>query len=679
MPYAKQAPKFFFLVLWLQALTWCKNHPKHAPIPIIYEASDKQLPLADQAKENALYKPNKDADWYPEFDAKFHFDPDFNRPPKAGYVLNKADNTQANVACNADYGSNDHVQMPAIEPRLHPSDQSKNKLIFDFERLIKQMRQEADARRNIIWDVKGNRLTRVVSNISHSSISLYTPEDYVVQGLNIYRAAAKICRLYGQGSAVFEQKAHEFMKYYSDCSEQTEEFWINTTKKINQAVVLHLQKRLFNDKALNLINEKLRLAENYVGLDDTHYNVTTIFTIQNHKFALEDKQAFKLTDQQKNDYINRKKQTWYSHLDPLETLFLNAYVNKFLDGNHYIPTQLRKIPGLRNAYQKSLWKYDKNHQKKLLATYYHSGSLASPIQYKDQNSRRADWQITKDNWNQVQQKDKNIEVLSLNYNMNVPGFDNLQEKKIVQDTTEIVGADRLMNLSINGIGTSSNVYDKYIQLVGYIVSFYEKQYPILCASFTNELKDKTFFRKSIKFLNKNSKESRDQKIKHIKNPKDKRFFELLIALEKRVKGSATWHNLKQTKALINGNPNATTCAIYIAFIAFMGSLNQDKIIPTILFNCKSGKDRTGLMSLLVDAYIILMRCPSLTQDEVINVLIHTGHYQLLAAINGGMAGRFGLKPVQADQVTRNGTAQLFTKAARLTEIDLIKQQVETIA
>ncbi|CAH2560018.1 Tyrosine/serine-protein phosphatase IphP-type family protein [Cardinium endosymbiont of Oedothorax gibbosus] len=523
----------------------------------------------------------------------------------------------------------------------------------DFAVLIHGLRRIADLKRGIRWDVSGDRLIREVAD---GKDSLYAAEDYAVQILNIYRAAKRTSDVYGKNGALFASMANRFMDYYGNEVEKSEEFWIQKIKNENTKVVSKLHKIVFPNQDMDAINKKLRLAENYVGLDDTHYNVTTTFTIEGKKFGLEDKKWLTLTERQKQAYLNRKSQKWYKRLDPFEQKLIDAYLNKFLDGNHYIPTQIRNLPGCRNAYQKRILAYDQNNNPTVLGRYYHSGALVSLIQDKDPTISQ---QITQENWNQILQhaQDQGIEVMSLNHNTDfiVPFLGNFGEKHIVEPVKRIVGAKRFIYLPINHIGTLTRpIFKNQVnKLVQESTNFYQKRYPNLCDAFI-----------------KGTKMDRKKQIEQIKDPKDQDYFNRLEQLKEPAENSDIKNTRIHNVDAVTNNYYADIASNYIACKAVLG---QATSTAPVLFFCKSGKDRTGCTSSWGDKNIIGMNHSSLAEDKDIEIsrqLVQTGHYQFLASVNGGMPGRFGMKPVRVNTITSNFTQQLFPKAARSTAIDL---------
>ncbi|WP_342265067.1 inositol phosphate phosphatase SopB [Cardinium endosymbiont of Philonthus spinipes] len=509
------------------------------------------------------------------------------------------------------YASNDEP-TPPIPPLCKPEETNVS---FDLKKEIEEMRKEADKSRGCTWQLSGDKLTRVVGN---SCNSLYAIEDYVVIGLNIYRAAKKVCELYKKNESEIVDDASRFLHYYKDEFERYHDYeknqkaaeeahWIQTIKNINEAVVLYLQNNLFPGVALDIINKQLRLAENYVGLEDTHYDVTTVFKIKGKEFELEDKKSFPLTEKQKEKIRNRASEHWFKRLDEFEKKLFNAYVDKFLDDKHYTPTQLRDIIGCRNAYEKKVWYYDQNH-KILLGHYFHSGSLASPYAREDEESRAADWEITQQNWEQVRQKFNNMVWLSLNRNMggqNIPFLKKLSEKKIVEDTRKAVGPDQFMNFSIN------------------------------------ELATKPIFKDLVRTLPSNLPGSSESLVhnKEVEDSKNKKYCKSHERLNKAAEQFDA-SNLWKQNTTLNDNCFANLAADCALCKMLLGE--------HIGISCKSGKDRTGMMSSWIDSKIIRAHYPDLDQKNspVYKYLAYSGHYQLLASINGGMPGRFGMKNVR---------------------------------
>ncbi|CCM09784.1 protein of unknown function [Cardinium endosymbiont cEper1 of Encarsia pergandiella] len=565
---------------------------------------------------------------------------------------NRSDLTPPSISKIADPNpiAGNKPKNKAIEELLKSVDHKKNNADFDFETTIEILRKIADAKRGIRWHLSGDNLIREVID---KSDSLYAAEDYVVQIINIYRAAKKICELYEKNGTPFEKMAHTFMEHYKYDEKETEDFWIEAVKDINKKVVAELHQIVLPNEKISLINTKLRLAENYVGLDDTHYNVTTVFKINDKKFGLEDKKWLQLTEKQKSAFRNRKSANWYNRLDPFEQKLIDRYFDKFLEGSHYLPTQIRNVPGCRNGYQKKILAYDQNNNPTTLGRYYHSGALVSPTQWKDET-------ITKDNWEQIKAFVKNIECISLNHNILPPTLGG--EEHIVEGTRRVVGDNQFIYIPINELGTFTTPMFKpqVNKLIEESIHLHNSK----------KNKDKTRYKGLCKAFKEGNKKDRQKEIENVKNLKDKRYFSTLHLLkeaaEKTDYENKVMHNFIQPR----NNYYATIGSNYIACKAVLGEKNSTS---SVLFSCKSGKDRTGFMSLLVDANMISIHDPSLDIDKETKVytnLAYASHYQFLASVNGGMAGRFGMKPVRNNEISRNMTNALFPKAALYTSINL---------
>ncbi|MDD9139896.1 MAG: tyrosine-protein phosphatase [Candidatus Cardinium sp.] len=492
---------------------------------------------------------------------------------------------------------------------------------LDFAKEIQKLREAADQKRGITWKLTGDSLLR--DALAVSCHSFYAAEDYVVIIMNSYRAGAKIALLYGEDEGIFKEKAASFMHtytanaFYTSCDEN---FWTDQTKILNKEIILLLQERIFPYESLEGINKKLRRAENYVGLDDTHYNVTTQFKIGNKIFGLEDKKWLKLTPDQQEEFKNRQSKNWYRCLDFFEKKLVDAYVPKFLEGRHLIPTQIRSIPGCRNAYQKNVLAYDAKGNATVLGSYYHSATLASLIE-----DAAASDQIAQHNWAQVNAADRNTIVMVLNNDVELKfGSYNLSEKKIIEQTRYIVNdTNRLMYIPVNTPGM-----------------------------FTTPI-----FKHQVKELIKDSK-AKDTSLAH------NTFLEKVKSLEQIADSSDSTNRVKH---LIN--PSNHYAAIGANYIACRAILNQGKkqAYPSVLFNCKSGKDRTGYISYLADAAIIHSIYPTVGQEEIIRQAVAMGaHQQFLSSVNGGMPGRFGMKPV-ASNFTMKTIGSL--TPVRITPID----------
>ncbi|MBX9890390.1 MAG: hypothetical protein K2X94_03920 [Amoebophilaceae bacterium] len=513
----------------------------------------------------------------------------------------------------------------------------KQEASFKFEAAIEDMLKAADQKRGITWmlDKKGNLLR----DATHSTGKVYASQDYVVQILSICRAATRMCELYHKEEKLvkpFEKIANFFIKQHQNKPEyaaRDEKAWVKEVKGINRTIVDLLHK-IFPEKSQDDLNNELRIIENYAGLEDTHYDITTTVKIEGEKFDIEDKKWLKLTTEQQEEFTNRQAKFWYKNLTDLERRLVDRYEKELTDNNHYIPTQIRNLPGCRNAYKKSIWAYDQEKRKVRLGRYGHTATLSAFKTHPADSDK-----ICKQNWDQLckhASTKRALNFICLNHNQCSGPFGLSAEKKIVEQTKKVVNdadANNFIGLPINYAGTFSEAV-----FTPQFLNLYKECRPIL--------KDT--------------------------DPKQSFFEEKLLELKEMADCTPGLSRIKYT--ISRENLYAEAGANYIACRSFLNSQHDDDGITEVV-SCKSGKDRTGFVSLLSDAKLIeaYLRANAMgdkaTEKAIKKALAGSGHVQLLAALNGGMAGKFGLKGYMNRQNTDNDVNDLlFCKSALLTSI-----------
>ncbi|WP_339044436.1 tyrosine-protein phosphatase [Cardinium endosymbiont of Tipula unca] len=230
----------------------------------------------------------------------------------------------------------------------------------------------------------------------------------------------------------------------------------------------------------------------------------------------------------------------------------------------------------------------------------------------------------------------------------------------MEQTERIVGESSFMYLPISAVGalTSPKFKDHVNKLIKETVGFYNTTYPKLCES----LNPDTLLE---------NKEALQAQINDIKDLQDKAYFNRLSPL-KQSAVSADWKNTyTQNKNIITDNYYANIATNYITCKTMLAE-RRGKSDASVLFSCKSGKDRTGVISYLVDGSIICANNPALNPTATYKALACASHVQILASLNGGMPGRFGMKPVSLNQIARDAqtSGQLFPRTAHWTNIPL---------
>ena len=471
---------------------------------------------------------------------------------------------------------------------------------FDFKKEIEAMREAADKKRGITWTLTGDNLLR---DATQSTGSVYASQEYVVQIISICRAATRMCELYEkeeQGKK-FESIAQDCIRQYQQdprCAARDEQAWFNQVEHTNKFIVGLLQG-IFPEKSCTALSKELRIIENYAGLEDTHYNVTTISNLIGQKFNLEDKKWLKLTDAQKAAFIGRKTLPWYTNLSELEQRLVDHYLDKFLDDNHCIPTQIRNLPGCRNAYQTRLLACDEKGNSVPLTQYAHLATLSAL-----NTEREISDAICAANWDQLCQHvsdPKALKFICLNHNQDAAVFRYVGEKQIIEQTKRVMGEDAFTCFPINHMGRlltpvfKPQVYELY----------------------------------------------KEGKLFKAEDPESAPFREKLDALKAVADSSDGINKIKHN--MPSENLYAEASSDYIFCKSFLNRKQKKEGITEVV-SCKSGKDRTGYISFLSDAKLIKAHLRDLaTEEDVQNVLATTAHVQFLAGANGGMPGRFGLK------------------------------------
>ncbi len=570
-------------------------------------------------------------------------------------ALQPRDTTQRGIAVGS-------VLNKKIENRQKRIDgvQPKNKtqtnipVDFDISNEIEHLRSRADQKRGINWSFQDDALVR---NATNPNGVIYASEDYAVQIMSIYRAAGRLCELYGTSGQKFNRLAKKFIDRFKNeqdtYSLQSEDFWINEVKRINKATIDRLQI-LFPDQSRTELNKNIRMAENYAGMEDRHYNITTQFNVGNKLFALHDQKWLKLTEAQRNEFKNRKSKGWYKSLPEFEQKLVDRYLEKFLDGTHYFPTQIRKLPGCRNAYKKSVLAYDENKKPIVLGTYAHLGTLASLVENQSISE-----EISRANWEQIgtqMHPESDLKVVCLNHRKDIESIGYIGEKQIVDQTKRIVGDASFSCFPINLLGTlTTSVFKQPVQdLLAAVTTVYANQYPAITDLLTQHATER-------------SKTVVQNTLAAIPNTDDQWFFDKLYALKEAAERS-DFNNKVEHNLSVNDNYYADLSANYAACKARL-DIVQGKTDASVAICCKSGKDRTGYSSFLVDTKLIeanLSRAAN--TDSIHRALAGTGHFQLLSGLNGGMPGRFGIKGGGIRKSRAKVHDALFRPSANLTNV-----------
>jgi len=167
---------------------------------------------------------------------------------------------------------------------------------------------------------------------------------------------------------------------------------------------------LLGENGISQAYTKLNVAKDFQNFKDTHSNVVTVTAIQHNgksHTVIEADVAMKgLTASQKEEYatIGIKSSTipkpkWFTAMPAWEQELSKKYAPAIAKGDHVMPTQLRQMVGIKNAFEKTTAIYDPESSKlETLATSKHAGTLASLAPDKSDRQR-----ITDENAKQAQE------------------------------------------------------------------------------------------------------------------------------------------------------------------------------------------------------------------------------------------------------------------------------------
>lgn len=217
-------------------------------------------------------------------------------------------------------------------------------------------------------------------------------EGYEMQYLNAVRAAIDIAKIEGKPELEqdLKKQAVNFIENFNKDNENRtqEEISINVKNKVNNIAIF------LEEKNIKEVHKKLNVAKDFQNFNDEHHNIATISTVtdkngKNHTI-IEAEVALKgLTEEQQKEYDSIKdenKPKWYTKMPDWESELVKKYAPKITSGGHVIPTQLRQIVGMKNAFEKITAIAEDDKPLEVIHTSKHAGTLASIS--RDKNSQQ---------------------------------------------------------------------------------------------------------------------------------------------------------------------------------------------------------------------------------------------------------------------------------------------------
>ncbi|MFY9589158.1 hypothetical protein [Rickettsia endosymbiont of Halotydeus destructor] len=218
--------------------------------------------------------------------------------------------------------------------------------------------------------------------------------------------------------------------------------------------------KLLSENGIKDAHKKLNVAKDFQNFNDEHCNIVTLSKVtdkqgKNHT-VIEAEVALKgLTEEQKQEYQNRADKKWFTKMPVWERKLVNKYAETINAGNHVIPTQLRQIVGMKNAFEKITAIADEDGKNfEPLLTSKHAGTLAS-LSY-DEDSRQ---EIANQNARQAKEFIGNKRLHANTLNSGPVGWGD--DPEIVKQTQQAMAQteSKITNTAFNSFRLSSYAND----------------------------------------------------------------------------------------------------------------------------------------------------------------------------------------------------------------------------
>lgn len=546
------------------------------------------------------------------------------------------------------------IVMPSIDKdiatkKLTSSFQENN---TDYTAAIRALRYLSDINAGVqITHTEDGKLIRDTGSANERSPRI--EENYLVHALNTLRATKTLIEL------AYSPDEEKVKGYYSKIDTLAKNLVVDRYAEsginLSKNECLNILKEA-NDSALAMLKEAkvgkishtregelLAVARHYASLDDDHPDIMTVIEVgEGNYYAQNSKKLCQLTDVQKTKYEDLPNQEWFKSLPTWKQKLVEKYKDKIIGGKHLIPTQIRDIPGIRNGYTTAILKCDNDFQKtEELYKFTQSGTVATFSSHKE---------IALENLQQLLDNssqsfaDKPLHFFTLNTNSRL----DLLERECVTQTQK----------SVDDIQAKGRRVVKHSNTpINMFRTFFGGDYNDLKQSLSNiasAIHDESNILAVKNFLQGNAKYS-DVALGEIENEPEKNFLSAAVELKRLINRYEGF--LGKFYVLKDGVDNASLKVIR-QFAVVQNQLQQlqSKNIDNPLLNikgiqgeqvhiaCKSGKDRTGLVTVALALDTIKGSVKGVVEEKSLaQSLSSAGHIQYLASISGGVPGCIGVK------------------------------------
>jgi hypothetical protein len=536
----------------------------------------------------------------------------------------------------------------------------------NIEIALQNLERSRDAKSGITMsDRVVNGVSVVIRDARNAKPSrVRSTEAFEMQYLNTVRAALDVVKLGNLDPSLKD----DLTQSLNDMARETFNKFPAEAKQEDLAKTLKKEtaklSKVLEGFGVANIYEKLNVAKDFQNFKDKHSNIITLSSVHGRTVVEAEVAMKELTTTQKKEYSNiaagrKPLPDWYKKMPKWEQGLCKEYASTIAAGQHVIPTQLRQIAGMKNAFEKitalvtNKGKLDELHSSK------HAGTLASLA--RDKNARQG---ITEENAKQAKEwigKNAKLHCNTLNAGY-IPfakalGKDDPEIVRRTKDAMDAVGG-KLTNTSFN----PARYFGVANDLEGAKDTLTALQTSLKGDKDFNAIKSYLqpgFFGKLRRTFGKVNPEA---EIKSLQNKGliDETTAKLLgesVGLIKAVDKADSWIRIgdsENASLIVSTKLNHLTKAIANLESSPKG---MDKIPPReeILTMCASGKDRTGLAEHDQSAQVIATALGGVSIKDVDRqLLIKDIDRQLLASghtaqqaggINagGGTIGCYGTK------------------------------------
>lgn len=505
----------------------------------------------------------------------------------------------------------------------------------DYSAAIKQLHELRDTKNGILWKENSHDGVVVRDARAQDSSPVNGSEAFQIMALNYARASHVLLEeaLKRGDIDVEEQKSaaekitrqtYDIYSTLATSNHQEEDF-----KKHNAALLDSLAEGLGVEH--KVASKQLNVAKDYMNFEDRHVHSVTLSTVKHdgERYTICEAETMMLgmTDSQKAEMENRKDKSWYKEQSPAERSLTDRYAEQISDGKHTIPTQLRGIPGIRNAYTKTTAIAKEGEKLEVVHEGHHSGTVASQAKGgKEEQQRIADQNVEQ----LAEIIGKPIHMVTLNSPNNPTGND----KAIVEQTGKATGGHHT-NLAFNFarriVGANKmNGLDETFKAV------------------SDHAKDLGQEAIASYVSGKGSLKAAQAELESVEGS-SKRMFAAAINASQNIRQNSS---LRTLFGVFDSENRNLTIASELSIVRheMRDEVHQEKFkdVPEEVSACQSGKDRNGMKLFNQSAEAVGRALTAKTSkpvamEEVRDAMSNAGHTQNQAGNQGGTLGCYGIK------------------------------------